>query len=348
MQHVRDYKLDTLKALAIALVLIWHLQPIKFYPIDNLSIPLSKKILGLVYRKTLIAVPIFYFVSLLLFFKKNVTSHNYIKNRLSRILSIFTFWSLTQTIIYYITKKLSFVFHIPFHASTSNSKMWWWLIMGGPSLPVVGDSVFYFLSNLLLLTALAFYYEKFSSAKIDIFVFILFSIYIMTHQFFFTIPYWRPDNFLIYIPIAHFVYQKYYPNIISFKSLKFSLTLFLLLSVIETVCHEFFNTRTGAYDLNSLQWGVISFFIFVQLFTFKRRRVITWLSKYSLGIFALHKYWFLLFLIIFNKEIETITISTDGAIIKIMFLLIFILTIFFTFVTIRYLSKNTALQRFIS
>lgn len=343
----RAYRLDILKAIAIVLVLIWHLQPIRIYPVDNLVIPLSKKVVEFLYQKTLLAVPIFYFVSIFLFFKKNKMSDGYIKHRLKRIFAIFIFWSSIQTIIYFIVEKTLVILNLPYKIIFSTSEIWWCLIMGGPSLPEVGDSVFYFLFNLLLLTILSFFYGRYSSKNIDMLMFFIFSIYIMLHQFVFSIPYWRIDNFLIYIPLSHFVANKFYPNMISWKSLKFSLCLYVIFSMFEYVGQNFLNTRSSAYDINSLHWGVISLFLITQLISIKRQKVIMWLSQYSLGLFALHKYWFLFFLFIFHGTKTKAVFTIGDSIIQTMYVLVFITTTIFTCLTIHFLNQNKTLKKFI-
>ncbi len=344
----RDYKLDILKAFAIVLVLIWHLQPLRISSVDSLFIPLSNKAVELIYQKTLVAVPIFYFVSLFIFFQKNNVSGSYVKYRLQRIFSIFIFWSFIQIIVYLIVEESSHILHLPFEETVSSSKLWWYILMGGPSLPVVGDSVFYFLSNLMLLTILSFFYGKYSSKHFDVLMLVVLSFYIMIHQFFFTIPYWRIDNFLIYIPLSHLMANKYYQNMVSWKFLYISLCLYITFSMLEIAGHKFLYTRHGAYDINSLHWGVISLFIIIQLIPSKRIKGITWLSQYSLGLFALHKYYFLFFLFIFQGVISEVVLIVGGSIIKMMYVPIFVFTIMFTYLTIQLLNKNKILKKFIT
>ena len=330
------------------LVLIWHLKPLRIFAIDPSTILLSNKILGQFYAKTLLAVPIFYFVSLLLFFKKNILSNNYIIKRSRRILNIFVFWSAVQIIVYYIVKNISLILQIHINFSPNNSHWWWWLIMGGPSLPSVGDSVFYFLFNLFLLTLFAFFYAQIASKYIDIIVFSLSSIYLLFHQFFFKIPYWRIDNFIIYVPMAHFIANNYLKNIIEKKYFILSVLVFIFFSTVELVFRKLFNTQHSAYDLNSLQWGVISLYILVYLYNLKRNSAIKFLSTYSLGLFALHKYWQLFFLSLFTSMQLELHINISGTYIDVKYILIFVLTMFMTCVTVSVMNKSSILKKYVS
>jgi hypothetical protein len=312
-------------------------------------VPLSNKVIDLFYRETLVAVPMFYFVSLFLFFQKSETVDSYVEHRAQRIFSIFIFWSFIQTAIYFITKNAALILQLPFEITISSSKLLHYIMQGGPPLPRVGGSVFYFLFNLLLLVLLASLYDRYSSKTSDILFFFALSFYMLFHPFFFKIPYWRIDNFIIYIPLSHFMAKKYYQNMVSWKSLRISITLYLLFLLFEIIGSEFLNIRHGAYDKNSLQWGVISLFILTQLWPYQRKhKIIIWLSNYSLGLFALHKYWHLFFLFVFEKGGSNYVITVGDSIVELIHIPVFISTLMLTCLTILLFNRNRMLRMFIT
>lgn len=349
--NVRDYKLDILKAIAIILVLIWHLQPIRIVLDSPPALPsyISKYMLGVIYSKTLVAVPIFYFVSLLLFFQKNISSDQYFLQRIKRLSSIFIFWFIVQSIFYLIVKQTMFLLGVPFEPLPHNSKILWILAMGGPALPKVGDSVFYFILNMLFLVIISRYYNKISTIMTDVVFFVILSLYLLVHQFFYEIPYLRIDNFIIYIPLAHFMFNISKDIIFQRKYLYYALSLYFITSIYEIIAPKVLHTMNSAYDVNSLQWGVIVLFIFVNIFSFKENRFVKWLSNYSLGLFAIHKYWFLIFLFIIPSLscINELTINIGGAIIHCAYILSALLTVCFTFLTIKFFCLFKGLKRFV-
>ena len=348
MMNEKDYNLEVLKAIAIMLVLIWHLQPIRIGSDENTTAEICNKILDLTYTKTLIAVPIFYFVSLLLFFKKLQISNQYITKRIKRLMNIFSFWFAIQLTCYLIAKQVSLFLNLSIQFSPNNSNLWWVFIMGGPSLPRVGDSVFYFIFNLILLVIFSYYYRKYATKTIDLISFTVLSLYILLHQYFYAIPYWRIDNFLIYIPITHFISSQYFEKIFTKKIMFLSFLIYILFSIYEILSEKILHTLHGEYDINSLQWGVITLFIFVHIFSFPKKKFIKWLSKYSLGLFALHKYWLLVFLFIFSQLSQKLTINIGDIMILYIYIFIALLTIGFTYLTIRLFSTLRPLKKYVA
>ena len=150
----RDIRLDITKATAISLVLIWHLKPFQILTSDKSPSYLRILAYGIsqFYSQiSLIAVPLFILVSLYLYYT-NLEDHtnDYLRTRFLRLGGVFLFWSVFQFAIYYgilITNSfhndsINYELPLPIHR----------LIMeGGPPLPVVGKSVFYFLFVLLIL-----------------------------------------------------------------------------------------------------------------------------------------------------------------------------------------------------
>ncbi|NTW87970.1 MAG: hypothetical protein HGB26_02335 [Desulfobulbaceae bacterium] len=333
------------------LVLIWHLQPIRVSlgPLATETAKVGSSVLQWIYFKTLVAVPIFYFVSLILFFKKICTTSDCIR-RIKRLVNIFIFWFVVQTIFYLFANPLVSYLNIFTKISANNSKLWWILIMGGRSLPLVGDAVFYFIFDLIILVFLSFLYKKISSNKADIIFFAILSLYFLCHQFFYAIPYWRIDNFLIYIPIAHYFANQQNSNLLSKKCFVISFCIYIFFLIYEPVMGKFVRVMHSAYDMNSLQWGVICLYIFVSINFFPKKLFIEWLSKYSLGIFAIHKFIQLIFLVIFSSMefLNKQTFNTDGYVIQYKYIFTTLLTLPFCVLIIKLFCKNNRLKHYLS
>lgn len=207
-------RLDFAKATAISLVLFWHLQPIRISTTEKSTILL--KILGLGFAQfylqvSLIAVPIFFLVSLYLFYHKiEVLSLAGVSKRYLRIGRVYLFWTVCQFAFFYGT-----IFIISSHNLPRNLPIpipiHRLLMEGGPPLPIVGGSVFYFLFSLLVLVLLStvFYWLK-NMEKL--FPLIGISVVLVSILYFEIlnlngrgIPYWRIENFVIYVPLSYFL-----------------------------------------------------------------------------------------------------------------------------------------------
>lgn len=137
MNMPRDKGLDTLKAISITFVLILHLHPIKFIGEnnDNVINILNSLVKNLELQVTRTAVPTFFIVSLYLFFLKN-PNIDYLKKRLTNLCKIFSFWTVVQLIFATIVNG-----EVPAFS--------WKILIGvDPTLPLVSDSVLYFLFNI--------------------------------------------------------------------------------------------------------------------------------------------------------------------------------------------------------
>ncbi|MBW4684151.1 MAG: acyltransferase [Komarekiella atlantica HA4396-MV6] len=334
MKIERDQGLDTLKAISIVLVLFWHLQPVRFITInDNYAVVnfLNGLVETLNWQLTLIAVPIFYIVSLYLFFQK-ASNKNYVKERLGKLYIIFIFWSVVQIIL----------------ATIINSKfpdLSWEIILGiEPVLPLVGDSVLYFILNLIILTIFAYIYQSLNSnhKKISSYIIVIFSLILfeLTSVTKLSVPYYYLRNFLIYIPIA-FALVNYTNKILKFKF--YYLAAYILFS-LHDIGLRHYNYSPGIYSRISVVFGALTLFCFIHTLKFKGNWFTQKLAKYSLGLFVLHKYWqYLFILLIINYPINI----NIGIPFNILFLIISILVVLSTVATI-YLFKLTNLKQFVS
>lgn len=292
----RDLRLDTLRALAIVLVLLRHLQPLKFssgFPAQYMSF--------FHYQVTLIAVPIFYIVSLFLFYSHSLDNTTYLKRRLRRISKLYGFWTIVQLTVYAVIVYVGLE-----HEPISISGV---ILEGGPRLPRIGGSVFYFLFNLIPLTILAFLYAKLNDRiKMPIGIAV-----ILGSAIYFTlcsirgvdIPYWRLDNFILYIPIAY---------MLAHKGNRFRWYLCTSLVLSSFNCWGVFGSG-GAYAQVSVVSGAVAVSCIIYYLALGlKNRFTGFLGRFSLGIFALHKYLRLLFQWVFARAFSAFDIGTSVAI----------------------------------
>ncbi len=141
--------------------------------------------------------------------------------------------------------------------------------------------------DLLVLTGLAHYYSRMATAKIDIFLIALANVYFLTlsicHSY---IPYWRIDGFLVYIPLTHLLSEV--------RSTRLSLVLIALAFFGIFIWSDFLTVfyKYNLYGRNSIFWGVVSMFLLSLKFGNNiKSGLLMVCSRYSLGLFAVHKYW---------------------------------------------------------
>jgi hypothetical protein len=289
----RDYGLDVLKALGIVLVLFYHLEPLQFSSVGDAS-RLSRMpsyFLSVARQESLIAVPLLVLVSLLLFCRKSLASAQYISRRLRRLSEILLVWALVQTLAWLLLSACLG----PSNAAGRPQGILQVLLMGGPSLPIVGGSVFFFLADLLLLTAIAFVPVHLDARRRRL----LCLGWIGASTLYFeacsvlgwTIPYWRLDGFLLYIPAAWLLATG--------RPSKRMICVFVLgfvgFTVHDMILRVVLDRSGNTYARNSIFFGVLSVYGIIQSLSFVRRSgVVRFLAVYSLGIFALHKYWMLI------------------------------------------------------
>ncbi|MEN8134472.1 MAG: acyltransferase family protein [Thermodesulfobacteriota bacterium] len=345
MKRERDCNLDLLKAIAIVFVLLWHLRPVALTPVP-LTNSLPYFLINIFNNKiTLIAVPLFYLISNRLFLENVKTSSNYVSQRITRILTIYLFWTLVQIVLYYIT---FFVFeYFRWGWPIEPRSLFKHIIMGGPSLPIVGDSVFYFLFNLLLLTCIAFIYSKIKEEwrfKLSCLLVVLYCLYfLMLHFVNAPIPYWRIDNFIVYIPLADICLKKN-------NRLFFFLSLSLFGAFILYEHHQY--EITSIYARNSILFGTLSFYLGVNEITLKRLPgKINLLSFYSLGIFSLHKYWMMIFIVclslLFNYLHINQQIRLATSFLSILQFFAATLAFLFTILTVYVMNLSKYLRKYV-
>lgn len=281
-KNLRDPAIDTVKAVCILMVLIWHLQPVtrSMLNIGNTAGALGWMFLGFFYRYVApLAMPVFICVSTMLFMKRSSVARGYWKDRLKRLIQLFIFWTSIQFIVYLLAGG---GFPLPFGAIVPG---------GGPALPYVGDSVFHFLFALIVCTGLAAVFlrlpDKLKLIASAVIIILSCSNFIISSHYRVPMMAGDMDNYYIYVPIAYYM-VKYQDRLPDFR-------VFFILGFFLAVAYETNIVRSMVcpYARLSVVFGVlslISLFLNIQV---RRIPAVEFLSRYSLGIFALHKYWYL-------------------------------------------------------
>lgn len=198
------------------------------------------------------------------------------------------------------------------------------------------------------MTTLAFLYQKINYKKlirivnytIIIFCLIFFEASCINNSL---IPYHWLINFIIYVPIAYYLVNK--PNkILKYKL--FYLAAYILFS-LQDIYLRTYSYFPSIYGRISIVCGALTIFCFIYSFKIKDFWYIQKLSKYSLGLFAIHKYWQCLILLLISHLKFGIAIGIFGIPINIVFLSAAILVIILSVLSII-LLKITNFKQFIA
>jgi fucose 4-O-acetylase-like acetyltransferase len=291
----RDARLDIAKALAISFVLFYHLKPLRLEKSSSLLIGTIDILLkGIYVHITLFAVPLFILVSLYLFYQKiEYSSGKYIVKRINRLAEVYLFWTFCQFAMYYGNLFLKSIQNdsVNYSISIPLSRL---LVQGGPPIPIVGGSVFYFMFVLLVLVFFSFVYSLMRKLRVmHIYAGVVIAISFMIYFEFINLnggrlPYWRIDNFLIYIPISYFIYKQENENL---KRYIYLFWFGFIVFFVQDIFIRNLGYNTGPYSRLSIVFGSVSIFSSILLMkNIKASPIAFFLSKYSLGIFATHKY----------------------------------------------------------
>jgi len=350
----RDSRLDFAKAIAISLVLFWHLQPLRILVTDKSTVLIKILGFGLVQfnlQISLVAVPVFLLVSIYLFYQKiEDRTLERMSKRCLRIAGVYLFWTVCQFAFFY-----GIIFIKYFHNGVSNLStpipIHRLLMEGGPPLPIVGGSVFYFLFVLLILVLVSTVFYLFMNIH-KIFIIMGISVVIVSILYFEILnlngrglPYWRIDNFLIYIPLSYFLLRQDSGKLIRY--IPYFCMGFILFSAQDVYLRNL-GYRCGAYSRASIVFGSIALFSSIlQLKDLNKGTVITLLSKYSLGIFAIHKYWQLIMNVVFIYFGSSVPVYAADFPLDLRALTIAVISILLTFSAIL-LGDRTLIKRYIT
>jgi len=294
--------------------LIWHLETIDIstrIQAYHVNIILKEAIKAFYFQVTLLAVPTFFIVSLYLLYRKlEGSGQGYFVKRLSHLIALFLFWVACQYAVYYlavIPKSVSpseqfSQFLNSIHIRTI-------FFSGGPALPFVGASVFYFLSVLILLTVLAALF--FMAARIKWLGVTIGAISIAAFLIYFEagslqgteISSGGFQSFAVYVPISYFLYisGNRFPKVILFL-----LVAGYILFSIQDYQLRIREAPFNVYARPSIVFGATALFYWAQnLKTTAESKVVMALSNFSLGIFATHKYFQYLSIIALTPYLES-------------------------------------------
>lgn len=279
----RDYRLDVLRGLAICLVMLWHTQPLAHF--WQLPVHLPTWLFN--YQVSLTAVPVLFTVSLMLLMQRTSRGLAYLWRRLQRLLIVLAVCFALQVLVYVVALQ------------RWPALGWHEIWLGGPALPTVGDSVFYFLVNLLLLTALAWPYALLPArwrTIIGLAVLVVSAVSFEALTFSnWSLPYYSPLNFLVYIPLADFVLRYgtglsrwFWVTVAGFAVLVCQ--DMLLRSPWGLYLH---NEYPQVYARPSIVLGALCLVVAFQRFSIPRVKSLELAGKYSLGLYVVHKWvWY--------------------------------------------------------
>ena len=281
--HIRDAGIDILKAVCIVLVVIWHSQPITTAMLpDHQTVAFAgKQAIRFFYLNiSLLAVPSFILVSLYLFISKLSEVRDYWKKRFLKLFQLYVFWVGIQFILYLLLGG-----SLPLPLQTI-------IRSGGPDLsygffiPAV-PSIFYYLYSLILCTVLMFLFlmlPKNVKIILSIVIIGLSCLYfLVAPSYGIVIDTRSMKNYYIYIPAAYCLYH-YKEKIIQYRAL-------LLIGFFLSIMAEWtFVGMTSAYGRLSIFLGASFCVTWSVSRGFRASRPMLLLSRYSLGIFALHSY----------------------------------------------------------
>jgi peptidoglycan/LPS O-acetylase OafA/YrhL len=253
----------------------------------------------------LLAVPVFFLISLFLFFDHYKTHDGYFKNRIKRIACLYGFWL-----------GLFFLFYV-------------WRYGFSPLLPTDGknllmkitsgwSTLYYFFFSLLIVTCLARMVVLVPRYVVWL-LFILSLLSLWGVAFLvkigvapnYLVAYWNPLNFVPYVFIARLFSGIADQDLFNFSFLSFSLLLlgFVFAACFEwqwMICGQHFqynDCALPAYTRVSLVLGAILVFRLSWFIHRRPNRLIRFLSDYSLGIYCLHGYASLL---VYKRIVSTL------------------------------------------
>jgi fucose 4-O-acetylase-like acetyltransferase len=183
----RDFRIDALRGIAIILVILHHLQPWRGF---------HSTYLWLFYTEaTCLGVPLFYLVSLYLLAQRADRGVMYFVHRILRLALLYVLFAATQAIVYVLIH----------HARPHGLRNMFY--NGGPGLPIVGQSVFFFLFDLIVLVAVMWVYLKLPGrARTVVGVAIVAGTAVLFEAISFgfvgPIDHVSPVNYIVYVPLA--------------------------------------------------------------------------------------------------------------------------------------------------
>jgi hypothetical protein len=281
----------------IILIVVWHtrlfggLEVLNFAQYCDHSIPISNIIC---IQFLLLAVPVFFLISIFLFIANLEKTKNYFYSRIEKLLYLYFFWTGIYCLICY--HKGFSIFTEVF--SQSPKDIFFFIACGGVS-------AFWFLFSLIILTLFAYLcvgLPNFLLAALLIITTCL--LWVMpiigitqNPRIYYWVQWWVPLIHLPYVFIAVLVHR-------NFKSARPDLTkivqiaiMLLVIYIVSSICEW----KWIVYRCNAQNFGQITAYarisvvagaslLFVLSFLIKQpaNKLITFFSRYSLGIYCMH------------------------------------------------------------
>lgn len=328
---------DYLRAMCCLLVVAWHVSLQNPPTWQNRFLVNSVNIFS--YNVALLAVPIFFQISLFLFYQsRNRAKDYFFKKRLPLVLKLYLFWTINIVIFKFLISRT------------------WPQIDSIKSLlkfVITGGDIFWFFFSLIFVTCVAELIaritDKLSPAKsldlnftlfiiacISVFLLPLINLLLGKNYNFFT-AWWLPFNFTPYVFSSYILAQKYTANKLSLNRknsvyLGFILIITVVFIVLEwayfNIPGEWYVTMIPQYSRLSLVFASL-LLTWLSLYIDKTPKFIETLSKYSLGIFCIH-----FFIVDILMRIEKRIWQIPGE-----DLIIFILTVYLAIVLTKFLKR---------
>ena len=286
---------DCLRAVMSLAVVAWHLH---LFGVSTLfdERRFSHHIISLSdvinFHFLLLAVPVFFLISLFLFFDHYKIRDHYFSGRIKKILCLYGFW-LGSFFLFY-AYRYGFSSLLPADGKNLLIK----IISGWSTL-------YYFFFSLLLMTCLARIVVLVPRHVVWLLcVLSLFALWIMAFLVkmgvvsSYWVAYWNPLNFVPYVFIARLFSDTAGQDLSTFSSPSFLLLLlgFIVAAGFEwqwMLCGRNFqynDCAMPAYTRVSLVLGATLIFRLSWLIRCRLNRLIRFLSDYSLGLYCLHGY----------------------------------------------------------
>ena len=293
----RWHGIDYLRAFMSLAVIAWHMRLFGTSSLFDLNGYSTHRIQFsdiINFNLLLLAVPVFFLISIFLQIEKCLKRSPDFWGRIERLTYMYFFWIGIFLIICKIEGKFSLLW------PDTGLKAVLFVISGGKSL-------FYFLFSLILLTILSqlSMRQPLIQQKILAFFFLVLlwvcpAIVVRYDAFHLLTAFWNPLNFLVYVYIARLVYHYIGNNPHFIHSILFKkvLLFIFILFVISATCEwswlrginnfEYDGYAFPSYTRLSVALGAT--FLFLLSFTIRRPPcfIIKLLSEYSLGLYCLH------------------------------------------------------------
>ncbi len=279
----RDHRLDVLRGAAILLVFLRHLDPLEGF--WQLPVRLPTYVFNDEFA--ILSVGVLLLVSLMLFAQRVDRGVSYLARRVRHLFLLLAICSALQFAMYALVSRE--------RPPLGLHELW----LAGPSLPIVGDSVFYFILNLTVLTVVGWFYFRlpersrdYLGAAIVATSAVAFEVLAVTRLH---LPYYSPLNFLVFVPVADFLLR--YRDELS-RRLWLIVGLFGVFVLQDMLLQSPFPFSRGdvseeVFARPSVVLGGLALVVVFQRYPIPRLPLLELAGRYSLGIYVVHKWlWY--------------------------------------------------------